>query len=160
MKRIIVVLHNIRSAYNVGAILRTAGGFGVERVIFSGYTPNGLRGLPHEREKMRRKIAKTALGGEEMVAREWVGDILAKIDELKAAGWKILALEQGEGAVMIGDFQDNGGKTVLILGEEVNGVRRELICKTDCVVEIPMRGEKESFNVSVAAGIALYVLAG
>jgi tRNA G18 (ribose-2'-O)-methylase SpoU len=158
MKKLMLILHNIRSVYNVGAILRTAEGFGVETVIFSGYTPNFLRGLPHEVERLRQRIAKTALGSEKMIATEFANDILAKIDELKKSGWQILALEQSDDAARLDVFEPMADKLVLILGEEVNGIDQNLLRAADVILEIPMFGKKESFNVSVATGIALYAL--
>ena len=89
--RLQVVLHNIRSTYNVGAILRTAEGLGVEKVILSGYTPrpNDPELLPHLRDKLTHQIAKSALGAEEMMPQETTHEIEKWIHEQKAAGWKI-----------------------------------------------------------------------
>ena len=160
----IVVLHNIRSCYNVGAILRTSEGFGVERVILSGYTPRvhdaGL--LPHLREKLDREIHKTALGAEDMLDIYSPGDIFAELKKLREQGWKIVGLENNIQNVPIYALNDPKmrkaltDKVVLVLGEEVNGIDYSLYDIIDLFVEIPMRGKKESFNVSVAAGIAIY----
>lgn len=164
--KLILALDNIRSAYNVGAILRTAEGFGVERVILSGYTPrfNDERVLPHLREKLNREIHKTALGTEEMLDIYSSGDIFSELMRLKEEGYQILGLENNieDGRLMkINDtslsdrFSD---RAVLLLGEEVNGIDNSLYDIIDLFLEIPMRGKKESFNVSVAAGIAMYQL--
>lgn len=157
---VILVLDNIRSCYNVGAILRTAEGFGVSRVALSGYTPrvhdSGL--LPHLREKQDKEIHKTALGAEDMVDIYASDDIRTDLLNYKKEGYLIVGLENNIeddrlhllGSVKLGD------KVVLVLGEEVNGIDYSLYDIFDLFLEIPMRGQKESFNVSVAAGIALY----
>ena len=162
----IVVLHNIRSCYNVGAILRTSEGFGVERVILSGYTPRvhdaGL--LPHLREKLDREIHKTALGAEDMLDIYSSGDIFTELKKLREQGWKIVGLENNIQNVPLFALNDPKlgdaitDRVVLVLGEEVNGIDYSLYDIIDVFVEIPMRGRKESFNVSVAGGIAMYGL--
>ena len=164
---IILNLDNIRSTYNVGAILRTAEGFGVQRVIFSGYTPrwNDQNLLPHLREKLNREIHKTALGAEEMLEMTSADKLTEELKKLKAEGWKIVGLENNIQDARLIKINDSnlkkkiGQKVVLILGEEVKGINRELYSIIDCFLEIPMRGEKESFNVSVATGIVLAFLA-
>lgn len=158
-----LVLDNIRSCYNVGAILRTAEGFGVERVILSGYTPrvNDANLLPHLREKLDREIHKTALGAENMLDIISCDDIRTELTMLRDEGFTIVGLENNipEKTVEIGKFKGvPSGKIVLILGEEVHGINPELYGLIDTFVEIPMKGQKESFNVSVAAGIAMYEL--
>ena len=159
--RVILVLHNIRSTYNVGAILRTAEGFGVEKVILSGYTPrvHDPELLPHLREKLDRQISKVALGAEEMVEICLCDDLGAELTRLREEGWKVVGLENNidEPVVEIGEVGDFE-KVVLVLGEEVDGISPELYQYIDVFAEIPMRGRKESFNVSVAAGIAMYAL--
>ena len=161
---IAVVLDNIRSTYNVGAILRSCEGFGVSSVIFSGVTPkvhdDSL--LPHLREKLDKQIHKTALGAEDMLEIYASHDIFSDILDLKNKGWKIVGLEnniQDERLVLLSDKnlrEKLGEKVVLILGEEVHGIDQKLYELINMFIEIPMRGKKESFNVSVAAGIALY----
>ncbi|MBR3169409.1 TrmH family RNA methyltransferase [Candidatus Saccharibacteria bacterium] len=183
---VVLVLHNIRSCYNVGAILRTAEGFGVSEVILSGYTPrvHDKRLLPHLRDKLDKEIHKTALGAEELVKIENVENLSGVSDldgmgnlgkteaaeDLKALLWgyknqgfKIVGLENNikKDLLSLNDpiLKDKiGDKCVLILGEEVNGIDLELYDLIDVFVEIPMKGQKESFNVSVAAGIAIYGL--
>ena len=162
---IVLVLHNIRSTYNVGAILRTAEGLGASKVICSGYTPwfskPGL--LPHISSKLQHQIHKAALGAEEMVAVSWTEDISESLAELKEAGYQVLGLENNleRPTVLLSDqklSQMVSDKVVLILGEEVNGIPAELYDVIDLFLEIPMEGQKESFNVSVAAGMALFRL--
>ena len=162
----ILVLDNIRSTYNVGAILRTAEGFGVSRVILSGYTPrvHDESLLPHLRDKLDREIHKTALGAEDMLDIYSCGDIFKELEELKKDGWQIVGLENNIEDVQIYRLnspelrQRLTKKVVLVLGEEVNGIDNSLYDLIDLFVEIPMKGQKESFNVSVAAGIAMYGL--
>lgn len=163
---LIVVLHNIRSTYNVGAILRTAEGFGVSRVILSGYTPrvHDNRLLPHLREKLDKEIHKTALGAENMLDIYSSDDIYSDIKKMRSNGWQIVGLENN-----IKDFtpvklndkelgKHLSRKIILLLGEEVDGIDYSFYDIIDSFVEIPMSGKKESFNVSVAAGIAIYVI--
>jgi len=159
MPEIIVLLHNIRSTHNVGSIFRTCEGLGVSKIILSGYTPYptipGDTRLPHISQKMTKQIHKTALGAEEMVPFERVEtpDFMA----LKQTGYRIVGLEQDKKSVMLPDYFAPE-KLVLLLGEEVEGINFEMRGICDDLIEIPMKGRKESFNVSVAAGIALYQL--
>lgn len=158
MAHITLIAHNIRSTHNVGAIFRTAEGFGVQRIIFSGYTPyptseNDDR-LPHEADRLTRQIHKTALGAEELVPFEHIEDIHAWMNTYQ---WPIIALEQAHDSVMINTFTPPD-TFALLLGEEVHGIGDDLLRLCDTTLEIPMVGKKESFNVSVATGIALYAL--
>ena len=160
---IILVLHNIRSCYNVGAILRTAEGLGLKRVILSGYTPrpHDTRALPHLREKIDKEIHKTALGAEDLLKIISVDGIKTEIVTCRTEGVTIVGLENNiKGPVFkLNDpalKQRLGEKIILILGEEVGGIDPELHNLINCFVEIPMYGKKESFNVSVATGIAIY----
>lgn len=162
---IILGLHNIRSTYNVGAILRTAEGVGVSKVICSGYTPwfNKPGLLPHLSSKLKRQIQKSALGAEEMLPVEWANDILKSLAEFKAAGYQIVGLENNLKCqtVLLSDprlSEKIGEKVVLVLGEEVEGIPEEVRKEMNLFLEIPMKGQKESFNVSVAAGMALFRL--
>ena len=166
MKSIILVIHNIRSCYNVGAILRTAEGFSVSRVILSGYTPrvHDMNLLPHLRAKLDNEIHKTALGAEDMLDIYACGDIFTELGKLKEEGWQIAGLENNieRKTYLLGseELEEKlGDRVVLILGEEVKGIDYALYDIIDLFMEIPMRGRKESFNVSVAAGIALFALA-
>ena len=160
----ILVLDNIRSCYNVGAILRTAEGFGVERVILSGYTPrvHDANLLPHLREKLDKEIHKTALGAEDMLKIDSSDEIKTDLVQLKEDGWQIVCLENNLKSDRLVPLNDERLKeriedrVVLILGEEVHGIDNSLYELIDLFVEIPMKGRKESFNVSVAAGIAMY----
>ncbi len=158
MKELVLILWNIRSTYNVGAILRTCDGLQVNRVFFAGYTPFLDKGLPYEREKLRKQIHKTALGAEESVSWSRSEDIFQTISELKSQNYAIAALEQGEKSLNLADKNDYPQKVALILGEEVHGITADILQQCDCLLEIPMCGQKESFNVSVATGIAVWEL--
>ena len=163
---LVVVLDNIRSTYNVGAILRTAEGFGASEIVFSGYTPrvhdNAL--LPHLRAKLDKEIHKTALGAEDMLKITFADDIANKLAGFKASGYQIVGLENNindDRLIKINSPELRSrlsDKVVLILGEEVHGISHELYDLIDLFLEIPMRGKKESFNVSVAAGISMYAI--
>lgn len=159
MPEIIVIAHNIRSTHNVGAIFRTAEGFGVQRIILSGYTPYPTLAkdtrLPHISEKLTKQIHKTALGAESLVPFEYYED--APLTQLKDAGYRLVALEQSSTSIMLQDYRAPE-KIALLLGEEVHGITEELLQQCQDTIEIPMVGQKESFNVSVAAGIAMYAL--
>ena len=162
---LILALHNIRSTYNVGAILRTAEGFGVKSAIFSGYTPTPLpasKALPHIAEKETAAIHKTALGAEQMIPSEWSKDIVSTLNDYKAKGYAIIGLENNIKDERLHSLNDKNlqlpEKAILLLGEEVHGIPAELLPLVDLFLEIPMKGQKESFNVSVATGIALYEL--
>ncbi|QQG51306.1 MAG: TrmH family RNA methyltransferase [Candidatus Saccharibacteria bacterium] len=159
MPEIIVIAHNIRSTHNVGAIFRTSEGFGVKKIILSGYTPyprqNNDARLPHIADKLTLQIHKTALDAETLVPFEYQEE--PDIISLKNQGYTVVGLEQDDRATLIQNYTPPS-KIVLLLGEEVEGITPELRATCDDLVEIPMRGEKESFNVSVAAGIALYAL--
>ena len=159
MSKIIVIAHNIRSTHNVGAIFRTSEGFGVTKIILSGYTPypqqeNDSR-LPHIAEKLTSQIHKTALGAEAIVPFEHTETI--DFQALKDAGYTIVGLEQDARSISLPHYTPPV-KIALLLGEEVGGISAHMRNLCDDLVEIPMVGQKESFNVSVAAGIALYAL--
>jgi 23S rRNA (guanosine2251-2'-O)-methyltransferase len=159
MPDIIVIAHNIRSSHNVGAIFRTAEGFGVSKIILSGYTPYPLTKpdsrLPHIALKLTQQIHKTALGAEALVPFEYIEQ--PPLDTLKNEGYALIALEQAPHSVEMSHYHPSQ-KVALLLGEEVEGISANLLALCDDVIEIPMVGKKESFNVSVATGIALYAL--
>lgn len=159
MPEIIIIAHNIRSTHNVGAIFRTAEGFGVKKIILSGYTPypklkTDTR-LPHISEKLTSQIHKTALGAESMVLFEYLE--LPPFEALKESGYRIIGLEQAARSVPLSTYI-SPLKIALLIGEEVHGIEDELLDHCEDIIEIPMVGKKESFNVSVATGIALYAL--
>jgi tRNA G18 (ribose-2'-O)-methylase SpoU len=156
MPEITLLLHNIRSTHNVGSIFRTAEGFGVKEIILSGYTPypsfKGDTRLPHLAQKITRQIHKTALGAETMVSFVYYE---SADGFLNGNTLPLIALEQSAGSINIRDFTPPTA-FVLLVGEEVHGIEPRLLKKCDIILEIPMHGTKESFNVSVATGVALY----
>jgi 23S rRNA (guanosine2251-2'-O)-methyltransferase len=159
MPEIIVIAHNIRSTHNVGSIFRTAEGFGVKKIILSGYTPyprieNDPR-LPHISDKLTAQIHKTALNAEEIVPFEYYEAL--DLEEFKKDGYRLVALEQAEHSTLLNDYTPPE-KIALLIGEEVHGIEPKLLKQCEDIIEIPMWGQKESFNVSVATGIALYSL--
>jgi 23S rRNA (guanosine2251-2'-O)-methyltransferase len=158
---LVVVVHNIRSSHNVGSILRTADGFGVSRVYFTGYSPyptqpNDTR-LPHVRLRVTKDLHKVALGAELHVPNQHHHNVYQLLSDLKEGGYQLVALEQTANSVKLDQFTPDG-PVALLLGEEVHGITKDLLKLCDAAIEIPMNGHKESFNVSVATGIALYQL--
>lgn len=160
-REITVIAHNIRSAHNVGSLLRTCDGLGVNKLYLSGYTPYPREDtderLPHIARKVNSRISKTALGAEKSLSWQYTEKIEKLIGKLKSDGYTVIALEQSERSVQLNEFSPPD-KIALLLGEEVRGIENNLIEKCDEIIEIPMLGKKESFNVSVAAAIALYHL--
>jgi len=159
MSEIIVIAHNIRSTHNIGSIFRTCEGFGVAKLILSGYTPypnivNDPR-LPHIAHKLTAQIHKTALDAEVMVPFEYQAQ--PDLAALRSQGFTIVGLEQDTRSTLLPSYKVPK-KVALLLGEEVEGITNEYRDQCDDLIEIPMKGKKESFNVSVAAGIALYAL--
>jgi tRNA G18 (ribose-2'-O)-methylase SpoU len=151
MHEVAILLHNIRSAHNVGSIFRTADAAGVGTLYLSGYTPTPLDrfGRPH------KEIAKTALGGEVSVGWKYYKSPASMITSLKKKGWNIVAVEQDARSVDYRSYRIVA-PTLFILGNEVRGVSKSLLKRCDSILEIPMKGKKESLNVSVAAGIVLF----
>jgi 23S rRNA (guanosine2251-2'-O)-methyltransferase len=158
-RRIILIAHNLRSCHNVGSLLRTAEGLGIEQVILSGYTPypaiDGDKRLPHIAQKISKQINKTALGAELMVRWSHQLDIMIALDQLRADNWELAAVEQSAGSVNLPGFIASD-KLVLIVGREVEGLEPDVLAAASIVLEIPMSGQKESFNVVQAAAMALY----
>ena len=145
----IIIAHNIRSLHNVGSIFRSADAFGVEKLYLTGFT-----GVPP-----RSEISKTALGSENRVVWEQIEDIQSLISKLRSDGYSLIGLENGENIKSINETVFDK-PVALVLGNEVEGIEAEVREKLDLLVEIPMPGQKRSLNVSVAAGIAMFVLSG
>ena len=146
-----LILHDIRSVHNVGSIFRTADAAGVEKIYLTGFTP-----APIDRfGRARKDFAKSALGAERTVPWEQRGNILPLFDELKASGFLIIGVEQTPQA---NDYKEIRATSPIafVFGNEVSGLPPEVLAACDIVAEIPMRGRKESLNVSVAAGITLF----
>jgi 23S rRNA (guanosine2251-2'-O)-methyltransferase len=156
-----LILDNIRSAANVGSILRTADACGVELVYVAGYTPypelTGDKRPPHVISANTRSIAKTALGAQVTMPIHHTPDAITALAEAEAAGFSIIVLEQSENSLMLNSYQPTG-PTALVLGNEVEGVSQNIRAAVTHILEIPMLGHKESYGVAVAAGIALHHL--
>ena len=145
-----VVLDDVRSMHNVGSVLRTADAFRVEEVVLCGIT-----GTPPHAE-----IHKTALGAEDSVRWRHCDSALAAVQELKAQGIVVLSVEQATQSTLLPSFRAERGKRyAIVLGNEVKGVRQEVIDASDGCLEIPQLGTKHSLNVSVTAGIVIYQFA-
>jgi 23S rRNA (guanosine2251-2'-O)-methyltransferase len=157
----VLILDNIRSAHNVGAIWRTAEAAGIDKLFLVGQTPcppfAGDTRPPYIADRASKLIAKTALGAEQSVLFEYYPDIASAITHLQHNHYKIAALELADGAISLFDYS-RPPKLGLILGHETEGVHPATLNRCDVVLEIPMTGRKESLNVSVAAGIAIYQL--
>ena len=151
MNKLYLILDNIRSVHNVGSIFRTADAAGVARLLLAGLTPAPLDRFG----RIRKDFIKVSLGAEQSVSWEQVASTEAAILNLKADGVQIMALEQSPTAL---DYKDIKIKfpCALILGEEVKGLPQKILDQCDVVCQIPMKGEKESLNVSVATGIAIF----
>ncbi len=162
MKDIYLVLYNIRSTHNVGSIFRTADAAGVRKIYLIGYTPEPFDVFG----KPRKDFVKAALGAEKFVEWEKIKNIGALLKKLKKRKIFIASLEQSKNSIPFNRFASKyapGNRVskagiALIIGNEVKGVPKSVLAKSDAVLEIPMLGKKESLNVSVAAGIALYAL--
>jgi len=142
---VIAVLENVRSAYNVGSVFRTADAFLIEAVYLTGYTAKP----PH------KEIKKTALGAEDTVS--WKHFLAAKeaIQQLKEDGYKVFAVEQVENSISLEKF-DADDKVAVIFGNEVTGVEQSTIALCDGTIEIPQLGMKHSLNIATAAGVVLW----
>lgn len=160
-RRLVLVVHNVRSAYNVGSLLRTADGLGLETVYLTGYTPYPEEPdderPPHIRRKTSAAIAKTALGAEKTLDWRHYADIWECLKNLKADGFMLVALEQVPTAIDLSEFRSSRN-VALIAGSEVSGLDEAVLQAVDTSLQIPMLGAKESLNVSIAAAMALYHL--
>ncbi len=147
----ILILNDIRSVENVGAMFRTADAAGIDKIYLCGYTP-----APVDRFGRKRKdLAKSALGAEEFVSWEQKPNISTLITNLKKQKYLIIGIEQASNSI---DYKKVklGSKNVFLVGTEVTGIPKNLLKKCDVIAEIPMKGRKESLNVSVSLGIALF----
>ena len=147
-------LHNIRSVYNVGSMFRTADAVGIDHIYVSGYTP-----LPIDRfGRPRSDMHKVAIGAEKTVSWSALKNPEQDIQDMKTAGVYIVGVEQDDRALNIFEYTkpQSTPEIIIAMGEETLGMEPWQIILCDDMVEIPMHGEKESLNVSVACGIALY----
>lgn len=150
-KEVVLILDNIRSTHNVGSIFRTADAVGISKIYLCGITP-----APTDRfGRERSDISKVSLGAEKNVEWESASNILEVLDKIQDGGLQTVALEQSENSV---DYKkiEVENRVAIILGNEVEGISKEVLAKCDIVSDIPMLGEKESLNVSVATGVFLF----
>lgn len=152
-KECILILDNIRSVENVGSIFRTAEGLGVSKIYLIGTTPTPLDRFGRK----RTDFAKVSLGAEEMMEWEHRDSVVEVLEKLKEQGFQVLSLEQDERSQDLKDFHPPD-QFALVVGNEVDGVSKDVLDMSNNILEIKMRGEKESLNVSVSTGIALYTL--
>ena len=150
-KDVAVLLHNIRSAHNVGSIFRTSDGAGVSKIYVSGYSPTPLDRFGSPRKDMH----KVALGAEKFIPWEYIKNPYTVISSLHEKGWHVVGVEQDARSVDYRTFNISG-PTLFVFGNEVRGISSALRAHCDTLIEIPMSGKKESLNVSVAAGIVLF----
>jgi len=147
----ILILPDIRSAQNVGAIFRTAEAVGISKIYLTGYTP-----CPVDKfNRIRKDISKSALGAELIVPWEYKKSLSVLLTKLKKENYKIIAIEQDKNSV---DYKKVrlSHKNAFIVGTEVSGLPKSILKKCDIIAEIPMKGKKDSLNVSVAIGVALF----
>lgn len=146
-----LILDNIRSAYNVGSIFRTADAAGVVKIFLTGYTPAPIDRFGRD----QAEIQKTSLGASKTVPWEKRESAEGVIEDLQEEGVSVVAVELSNQSISLCSFFPPED-VAYVLGNEVDGVSDSLLEKVDVVVEIPMLGNKESLNVSVAAGIIMY----
>jgi tRNA G18 (ribose-2'-O)-methylase SpoU len=146
---LIVMVDNVRSLYNVGSIFRTSDGAMIEKLILAGFTPH----------PPRKEIEKTALGSTKSVPWEYTKHPIETIQSLKERGYKICCLELTNKSIHYNDIKTTDFPLCLVIGNEISGVSEEIITLCDLAIEIPMYGIKQSLNVAVAYGIAVFELA-
>lgn len=153
----VVILDNVRSVYNVGSIFRTANAVGIEKIILCGITPT-----PLDKKGLRRKdFAKVALGAEDTVTWEYMESTVEALKGLQKEEFYSIAIEQSETSVDYKSIKVEGKENVaFIIGSEVDGVTKDVLDICDVTAEIPMKGTKESLNVTIAFGIAVYSILG
>ncbi|MFA6253793.1 MAG: TrmH family RNA methyltransferase [Candidatus Paceibacterota bacterium] len=147
----VIILPDIRSSLNVGSIFRTADAVGVNKIYLTGYTPAPIDKFG----RADKQIAKTALGAEKTITWEKTEDISKLLAKLKKEGFYLIAIEQDKNSVDYKEVRVKE-KTAFIFGNEVDGLSKNILKKCDAIAEIPMKGEKESLNVAVSVGVALF----
>lgn len=147
----ILILPDIRSAINIGAIFRTADAVGISKIYLTGFTPR-----PTDKfNRVQKDIAKSALGAEQTIPWEYKKNVIPLLNTLKKNGYEIVAIEQDKKSVDYRKIKATN-KTAVVMGPEVTGLPKKILDKCDIIAEIPMSGKKESLNVSVACGVALF----
>jgi tRNA G18 (ribose-2'-O)-methylase SpoU len=152
-KELYLILDDIRSNFNVGSIFRIADCVGIKKIYLGGITPAPLDRFGRN----NNEIKKVALGADQTVSWEQVSSVFGLINKLKKDGFEIVSLEQADNSVDYKKFKLKD-KTALIVGNEVEGVKKSVLKASDKIIEIPMMGDKESLNVAVATGITVFRL--
>ena len=159
MRNFYLILDNIRSAFNVGSIFRTADALAVDKIFLCGITPTPEKVNQYFSLKAKREIEKTALGAEKFVPWEYYSKTGSLINKLKKEKIKIIALEQSKNSIPFNKLKINKNDSIaLILGNEIKGIKKSILQKSDYIIEIPMFGKKESLNVAIAFAIVGYYL--
>lgn len=156
-RKFYLILHRIRSAYNVGSMFRSADGIGVDKIFITGFTQSPSKKDFALQSKAEKMLSKTALGADRYVPWEKASDLGKLIEKLKNENFQIIALEQSEKSIDYRDFKTSN-KIALIVGNEPRGIDKRILKKCDIIMELPMRGQKQSLNVAVALGVAGYKL--
>ncbi len=156
MNDIVIVLHNIRSVFNVASAFRTAEGAGARRVYITGYTPSPVDRFGN----MREAFTKVSLGAEKTLPWKCIKKIDSAIDEIRNEGFTVVGVEQSPDSISYANLSIrkklHNARVAFVFGNEVRGLSSSVLRKTDILIEIPMAGEKESLNVSVALGVILF----
>ena len=153
----VAVLDNLRSVYNVGSIFRTANAVGIEKIYLCGTTPTPL----DKKGERRKDFAKVALGAEDTVKWEYCESTFDCAKKLREENYYVIAFEQASGSVDYKNVSiEDQGKVAFVIGNEVEGVLKDVLERCDVVAEIPMRGTKESLNVTIAFGVGVYRILG
>lgn len=154
-KQNILIIHNVRSVTNVGAMFRTADAAGINKIYLTGFSPTPLDRF----DRIRKDMAKSALGAEKFMPWEYKKSLPALLSSLRREKYLIIGIEQAKNSV---DYKSVKlrEKNAFIVGAEVTGIPQNILKKCDIIAEIPMRGKKESLNVSVACGIVLFRVLG
>ncbi len=162
-KKVHILLPDIRSAYNVGSIFRSADCFGIEKIYLYGTTPRPLDRFNRSNSGPQKELSKTALGAEKTILWESVDELNSLFKKKKKDGFTLIAVEQDNESIFIDEFKKIQKKEgieniLLIFGNEVDGIDKKILKKVDYILEIPMHGQKESLNISVCAGLIMYIL--
>lgn len=157
-----ILLPDIRSAYNVGSIFRSADCFGIDKIYLSGTTPTPIDRFGRSISGAQKEISKTALGAEKTVNWQYLDDLNKFFKSIKKENFTIVSIEQDSKSIKLEKFikekKNMGVENILIIfGNEVDGVNKNILKKSDYIVEIDMKGDKESLNVSVCAGLIMYM---
>ncbi|QQS61011.1 MAG: hypothetical protein IPN70_03950 [Candidatus Moraniibacteriota bacterium] len=155
-QNIVILAHNIRSAHNIGALFRTADGFGVSKIFLSGYSPVPYKENSLYKNKGQKEIEKTALGAEKNIPWEYFSKLSSVLERIHKEGFFLVALEQSPKSIPFhNEIIRKKTQLAILLGNEVLGVHGKTLKKMDAICEIPMRGKKNSFNVIIACAVFL-----